>query len=1021
LEAYDPPMGRIASPAFVGRAAELAALDDALDAVEQGQTTTVLIGGDAGVGKTRLLQTWNERAAKRGARIAAGSCLDLGESGPAYASVIEALRELLGAFDPDDEEALVGRDRTVLARLVPELGQDVDPETRGRQAATFAQTRLFHRLVDVLQRAAESKPVVLELEDIHWADRSSQAFLLYLVEVSRRSNLLLIGTYRPEVADTDQAFRTTLGQLLRRPRVATLPIPPFDQDELREQLTGILGAQPSNELLAAIQARSEGNALFAEELAAARDPHMDLPASVGASTASKVDGLSLDTRAVLRAASVVGRTASYEVLRQVTELRPGALDGALREAVQARLLEPVHVREAYRFRHALLQEAIYGETLPGERRRLHGAVARALSADPERPADAADLAPRLARHWYEAREYTRAFLASGAAAAAADGQSAYAEAATHYERMLELWDRVDNASRDVSRAEVCARAAWAAFLAADYERSAAHGQEALAALEQAPDDALKIRVLDRLAWTTGRSGLNLNPTLRVLAALDPVGRPAADQLLIQVYRARTLEIEGHVAEALERARPLVEEARQVGDVGVYAEAAIVYAHMLQLYDLDAALRVLEPVKKAVEQAGDDVVQANVNMSIGDLLLEGQRFEQLATTIAEALEAVTTAGLGRWAKPALRYALALAHLRLGQLAETLEQVELGVADAPSGLSSVQLHLVAAEASTAMGALEAAAEHLFGARLPYASPEEELGRGWLATARAQLALAERRLDDVRTIVDPTAQIVVAEDAYSDMSETIWWLVEVGLSAEADRAEQARAANDARALALAQARVGPLTAYVEAVRRQREKANIPDDGRMDGYEALIAGHVARIEGHDEPGLWATAAESFPSRSVLALTARYRQAEAMLAARTPREVVREVMVPAHEAAVEIGARPIAARLEELARRARIRLTSAPTSAGEAVAPPAAATPGRSSGAAALAARGLSDREIEVLTLVAAGSSNADIAGRLFISSKTASVHVSHILDKLDASTRTEAATIGVRLGLPEVDAGES
>src|SRR4029453_5223836 len=133
---------------------------------------------------------------------------------------------------------------TVLARIVPELGGSTDPAVATTEGRSFAQTRLFDRLADVFQRAASTGPLILELEDIHWADRSSQAFLLYMVEVSRAANLLLVGTYRPEVAETDQAFRTTLTQLVRRTRVSTLPVAPFDREELREQLTGILASPP---------------------------------------------------------------------------------------------------------------------------------------------------------------------------------------------------------------------------------------------------------------------------------------------------------------------------------------------------------------------------------------------------------------------------------------------------------------------------------------------------------------------------------------------------------------------------------------------------------------------------------------------------------------------------------------------------------------------------------------------------------------------------------------------------------
>jgi DNA-binding NarL/FixJ family response regulator len=181
-------------------------------------------------------------------------------------------------------------------------------------------------------------------------------------------------------------------------------------------------------------------------------------------------------------------------------------------------------------------------------------------------------------------------------------------------------------------------------------------------------------------------------------------------------------------------------------------------------------------------------------------------------------------------------------------------------------------------------------------------------------------------------------------------------------------------------------------------------------------MKGHLARVDGRDDPALWEAAADAFPSRSPRSLGARYRQAEAMLAVRAPREDVHSVMTEAHTAAIEIGALPLASRFEALARRARIDLRPPPSSLAEDTIRPEPDEPPLP-GTAALRGRGLSDREIEVLTLVAAGFSNRDIGARLFISDKTASVHVSHILAKLDVASRTEAATIGVRLGLPDVE----
>ena len=176
-------------------------------------------------------------------------------------------------------------------------------------------------------------------------------------------------------------------------------------------------------------------------------------------------------------------------------------------------------------------------------------------------------------------------------------------------------------------------------------------------------------------------------------------------------------------------------------------------------------------------------------------------------------------------------------------------------------------------------------------------------------------------------------------------------------------------------------------------------------DGDAAVIEGHLARIEHRDDAAIWARAADAYPEGSIKWLSARHRQSEAMLAAKAAREDLASILMPAWRRAV--------------ARRARIPLREA-----EAAQPPvvqSAADTVLEPGRDALRKRGLSDREIEVLGLVAAGYSNAQIADRLFISPKTASVHVSHILDKLGASSRTEAATIGVRLGLPEVEPPET
>jgi DNA-binding CsgD family transcriptional regulator len=317
---------------------------------------------------------------------------------------------------------------------------------------------------------------------------------------------------------------------------------------------------------------------------------------------------------------------------------------------------------------------------------------------------------------------------------------------------------------------------------------------------------------------------------------------------------------------------------------------------------------------------------------------------------------------------------------------------------------------------MGSLEQAAEHVRASSYSGATEEEELRRGYLATVRAELAIAQGLFEEALRLVAATAPRVAGTRTYMEMTETTWWLVALGLDAAAALAETASAAKDGRTVGEMQDVAKVLTGHIDRARRLRETSGMPEVGTLHGYDALIAGHIARIEGRNEPSLWAASAAEFPPHSVETLTARYRQAEAMLAIKAPREEIKRVMVEAHEAAVEIGARPLADRFEALARRARIEFRPArsttPAEEGG-VAPPELLPPGT----AALRARGLSDREIEVLTLVAAGFSNGEIGERLFIARKTAAVHVTHILDKLDVASRTEAATIGVRLGLPELE----
>jgi DNA-binding CsgD family transcriptional regulator len=1003
---------RAISPIFVGRTAELAALDGALESARQGVTTTVVIGGDAGVGKTRLLATWSEGARGRGARVITGSCLDLGESGPGYSPVVQALRDLIGGLDPVAVDDLLGSDRTVLTRVLPEVATErSDRDT----SQPLAQIRLFDRLVDILERAASSEVVILQLDDLQWADPSTRAFILYLLEVSNAACLLIVGTYRAESVGPEHPFRSFLDQVLRRPNVRAVALPPFTRDEVRDQLTGILGSPPSERFLDLIATRSEGNALFTEELVAAGATSADLPRSIADGLAARFSLMPAAAADLLRLASVAGRTISYDVLRASTSISDAELADSLRRVARANIMEPVAAIEGYRFRHALLQEAIYQDTVPGERRRLHTSVALALEADLDQTMSRADRASLLAHHWYRAGNPERTFAASIDAGDRAAARSAHGEALRHLERALEVWGNAPAASSRLDHAELLQRSTRQAFLAGDPDRALKLGRQGLDELGPDGDPVLRVRLLDDLSLALEALTLEEEAeNCRVaLAELNEADLPAAEQTLVLDARSLLARMRyGDYERSATAARQMLAVAEAAGDDRLKALANLTIGwHFADVAAYDEALAHARVAQELAVSVGETDVAAEAQRLEYEVLWSSAAYDEALLAARAAQDHAARVGLGQSMGPRAAWIEADSLRALGRLSESARVVESALLDEPVRGAFLVLHTAAAEVAIARGSLEDATDHLEAAH----APDVTYPRGYFAAVSVALATADGRPDDARAIALATGRQLADVKPYDPAVEDLWWLVEAGLASEAERAERARAAGDEGAAGDAREAARTLHGFLLDFRALAATTGIRDTGVHRGRELLIAGHLARIEDRDSADIWAAAASEFPPSSVEALTARYRQAEAMVASGAPRVEIAAVVAPAHAAAAEIGARPLAQLFEALARRVRVDLrladaTAAPTDAD-------ATPPDETPGSVALRRRGLSNREIEVLTLVAAGYSNAQIAERLFISSKTASVHVSHILDKLGVTSRTEAATVGVRLGLPEVD----
>jgi predicted ATPase len=436
--------GRVASPTFVGRVEELKILGAARVRAADGEPAVVLVGGEAGVGKTRLIAKFAARCATDGIRVLSGGCLPVGDGALPYAPIVEALLGLVAEVGAEAVRGLVGPSWPELARLLPALGAP-DPTGQPDQAA---QARLFELLLGLLGRLGEQAPLVLVVEDLHWADRSTRDLLAFLVRNLRRERMLLVITYRNDEPG-QQRLGSYLAELDRIGRVERIELSRLDRAQTVAQLVGILGAAPAPELVDSVFARSDGNPFFTEELlAVVRSGSQELPATLRGLLRGRVDALPEAATQVLAVVVVAGRRVSHRLLALVAGLDDQALIEALRAAVASQLLITAPGEDGYDVRHALLGEVINADLLPGERARLHARLAQSFTEQPELAGiSPALVAAELAVHWDAAGEPTQALPARVQAGQAADAAHAFPEALGHYQRALELWEQMSDLDR----------------------------------------------------------------------------------------------------------------------------------------------------------------------------------------------------------------------------------------------------------------------------------------------------------------------------------------------------------------------------------------------------------------------------------------------------------------------------------------------------------------------------------------------------------------------------------------------
>ncbi|WP_305852995.1 AAA family ATPase [Georgenia sp. TF02-10] len=929
----------------VGRSAPLAELAATWhDAVATGGRV-MLVAGEAGMGKTTLVGAFADSLGD-GADVVTGQCVAFAGEGMPYAAVVQVLREVIRLHGVDDVLGWAGVGGSSLGAVLPELGPDPG-------AADTQQLRLYEAITLVLEGAARRRPLLVVIEDLHWGDPATWHLLRFLSGAVTDAPLMILATYRDDELHRRHPLRPVLAELARQRRVGRLDLGPLDPDAVADLVTAIAGRSTARAVTAAIVRRGDGVPYLVAELARSAAEGVAMPGTLRDALLARVRGLSEGTQGVLRLASAAGTQFEHELLAEVADVPAAELDVALREAVDAVILVPDET--GYRFRHALLHEVVHDELLPGEQARIHGRLADVVA---ERPELSGARGHDLVHHLFAAHRFEDAFAA--ALQRATDRATPHHEALALYTRALEVWDLVGEPAKVWgSHADILQGAAATAVWAGQPDRALTLIDAALH--ETGPGQDPEARARRLVIKAQALSALVRPGALEALeeaVALTSAERPTAVRAKTLEFHAAQLMLIGRYAEARDVADEAIAVATAIEAPAYRGSARTTRAiAVCALGDEERGLAEMQAARADSEVRPRTALRLWINWS--DQLTLAGRFAEARDAALAGVEQARAKGLERSHGTMLLGNAAEPMLALGELAEASRLVARGLELSPPHNHLLQLRGL--QAWIAVWEDRAAeAEEILVEFCPTIE-----GR----TEQVQFEIALSMVDAWLRLLSPepdperawrTTQRILRSPGRQSPAR-LWQTAY--LSAAAWRARAGRTAAE-RDLLSAQTAAIP-AALVAPTWRPLVAAELTDDATT--WRAAL----------DDPAVAAGPAQLRPLAAI-------RLAESLLRD-GDRAAAAELLAEAAGSAGRMGFRVFVRRAEDVLDRAGLagprRRSSDPTE--------------------------LTAREREVLARLAEGRSNGEIAAELFISTKTASVHVSNILAKLQVSTRGEAAAL--------------